>query len=201
MDIYHFRPENGEFIGQGLADPDPMNEGEFLYPAFCVTVEPPASQNGFARVWNGEDWTQVQDHRGEIWWTTNGEPVQIENLGNPSQDGYLEERPEQPSPPMAPLPKLIAVSLLQVVDDEVFTVGVSAGIAFAMRIDTGLIWVFFSEEMSDLNYSYSYTVTPSNGRATVTDRQLSYMEITVVDGSDQPVDPAEISIQIYRATL
>lgn len=129
------------------------------------------------------------------------------------QEGYAEEElpddaPEvvaflNPPPPaqIIPIPQLVAVSLLQVVDDEVITVGVSAGVAFALRMDTGLIWVFFLQKMSDLNYSYSYTVTPSAGRATVTDRQLSYMEITVVDTNDQPVDPAEISVQVYRATV
>lgn len=108
--------------------------------------------------------------------------------------------PPDPLPPPMPVPQLVAVSLLQVIGDEVITVGVSAGVSFAMRMDTGLIWVFFSEEMPDVDYSYSYTVTPSTGRGTVTDRQLSYMEITVTDNDGIAVDPAEISVQVYRAT-
>ena len=107
--------------------------------------------------------------------------------------------PEEASAPSLPTPQLVAVALLQVVGEEVVTVGVAAGVSFAMRLDTGLIWLLFSQEMVDLSYSYSYTVIPSSGRATVTDRQLSYMEITITEDGN-PVDPAELSVQVYRAT-
>lgn len=130
------------------------------------------------------------------------------------QEGYAEEEmaddapevlaflnPPEIAAPAIPVPQLVAVSLLQVVDGEVLTVGVSAGVAFGLWMGPGLIWVFFSQEMPDLSYSYSYTVTPSSGQATVTDRQLSYMEITVTDINGAPVDPSEISVQVYRATL
>ena len=201
MKIYSFLPETGEYVGSSEADPDPMNEGEFLFPAFSVTVEPPAAQEGMARVWNGTDWNQVSDYRGQTWWNAEGRPVKIASLGNPADDGYTDQPPQTPEiPPPPPAPSLVAVALLQVVEEEVFTVGVAAGVAFALWMGPGLIRVFFSQEMPDLSYSYSYTVTPSSGQATVTDRQLSYMEITVSGSDGQPVDPAEISVQVYRAT-
>ena len=73
----------------------------------------------------------------------------------------------------------------------------AAGLSFGIYMGVGLYWLFFSEEMADL--SYSYAVATSQGRVTVTDRQLSYMELTVVDDAGDPVDPPEISIQLYRS--
>lgn len=199
MDIYHYSSQTGEFLGQGSADPDPMNEGEFLHPAFSTTTAPPEAEDGKARTWTGSAWEQVADHRGQTWWGEHNRPVTINFLGNPADSGLSSEEPEpEPQLPSIPVPQLIAVALLQVIDEEVVTVGVAAGVSFAMRLDTGLIWLFFSQEMPDLSYSYSYTVLPSSGRATVTDRQLSYMEITITENGD-PVDPAELSIQICRA--
>ena len=198
MDIYHYSSQTGEFLGQGLADPDPMNEGEFLHPAFSTTTAPPEAEEGKARTWTGSAWEQVADHRGETWWDEAGRPVIVSDLGNPADNGLSSEEPEpEPQLPSIPTPQLITVALLQVIDEEVVTVGVAAGVSFAMRLDTGIIWLFFSQEMADL--SYSYTVLPSSGRATVTDRQLSHMEITITEDGN-PVDPAELSVQVYRAT-
>lgn len=203
MDVYNYHSVTREFLGSSKADPDPMNDGEFLFPAFCCDVEPPPAEIGYAQVWEHPTWIKVPDHRGEFWWNSDGQRVEITELGNPSDMGLSENAPELPENPYpsVPTPKLVAVGLLQVVDGEVFTVGVAAGIAFGLWMGPGLIWVFFSQEMPDLSYSYSYTVTPSSGQATVTDRQLSYMEITVTDINGSPVDPSEISIQVYRATI
>lgn len=125
--------------------------------------------------------------------------VRTINLETGEEVDEVMSLPEEASAPSLPTPQLVAVALLQVVGEEVVTVGVAAGVSFAMRLDTGLIWLFFSQEMVDLSYSYSYTVIPSSGRATVTDRQLSYMEITITEDGN-PVDPAELSVQVYRAT-
>ena len=202
MDLYHYRPDNGEYIGPGKADPDPLEEGNWLYPAYSTSKSPPKTKVGKARVFSSGNWSYAEDHRGETWWDEHGQPVVIQDLGNPADSGLSSEEPEpEPELPVTPtpVPQLTAVALLQVVDGNVVAVGVAAGVSFAMRLDTGLIWLFFSQEMADLSYSYSYTVLPSSGRATVTDRQLSYMEITITEDGN-PVDPAELSVQVYRAT-
>lgn len=171
-------------------------------PANSTVMEPLPPEDGKAVVWSDQQWSYLADHRGETWWNEHGQPVVIQDLGNPADSGLSSEEPEpEPELPVTPIPvpQLTAVALLQVVDGDVVTVGVAAGVSFTMRLDTGLIWLFFSQEMPDLSYSYSYTVLPSSGRATVTDRQLSYMEITITEDGN-PVDPAELSVQVYRAT-
>lgn len=202
MDIYHYHSLTGEYLGKGVADPNPLEEGNWLMPANSTVMEPLPPEDGKAVVWSDQQWSYLADHRGETWWNEHGQPVVIQDLGNPADSGLSSEEPEpEPELPVTPIPvpQLTAVALLQVVDGDVVTVGVAAGVSFTMRLDTGLIWLFFSQEMPDLSYSYSYTVLPSSGRATVTDRQLSYMEITITEDGN-PVDPAELSVQVYRAT-
>ena len=109
---------------------------------------------------------------------------------------------EMPDPPPAlnlsqPTPRLVATALLTVDSGDLGGVSSAAGLSFGFYMGVGLYWLFFSGEMADL--SYSYAVAASQGRVTVTDRQLSYMELTVVDDTGNPVDPAEISLQLYRS--
>jgi hypothetical protein len=40
MKIYHYN-EEGLFICEGYADPDPLRPGHWLIPAFATTIEPP----------------------------------------------------------------------------------------------------------------------------------------------------------------
>lgn len=42
MDIWHYHPEDGSLLGQGKADPDPMQAGHWLLPAWSTTIAPPA---------------------------------------------------------------------------------------------------------------------------------------------------------------
>ena len=63
MNIYHFHPSTGAFLGQGVADADPLTEGQFLLPAHSTAVEPPVVEVGFfAKFENGA-------------WLTFAEPV------------------------------------------------------------------------------------------------------------------------------
>jgi hypothetical protein len=101
MNIFNYRLVTGEFVGSSAADPDPMLDGEFLIPAFSTTVEPPDQQAGWARVWSGSAWEQVLDHRGETWWGPDGNPVVIEELGNPVDSGLWSSAP-LPTPDFDP---------------------------------------------------------------------------------------------------
>ena len=99
-------PETGELVGAETCQPDPLEteqQGEtvWLIPGHATLVEPPAAQAGFARVWDGQQWQQVEDHRGQDYWLpgstweTPGTPVR--ELG-PLPEGAVTERPEQPAP-------------------------------------------------------------------------------------------------------
>lgn len=47
---------DGVFVGVTTADPDPMDTGNWLIPAGCVTVAPPELGEGEFAVWDGEKW-------------------------------------------------------------------------------------------------------------------------------------------------
>jgi hypothetical protein len=53
MKIYHYN-EEGLFIREGYADPDPLRPGHWLIPAFATTIEPPIpGENQLVRFVNG----------------------------------------------------------------------------------------------------------------------------------------------------
>lgn len=72
MNVYKYN-DNGEYIGTEKALLDPLEteqQGENIYllPANATFTAPPAEKEGFARVWNGEAWQEVEDHRGTEYW-------------------------------------------------------------------------------------------------------------------------------------
>lgn len=54
MQIYHYHPDTGEFLGVGLADQSPLEPGVYLIPAHATTTAPPTAMSGKVRVWRGE---------------------------------------------------------------------------------------------------------------------------------------------------
>lgn len=55
MRIFHF-DENGAFIGEGVADADPMQPGAWLIPAQATNVEPPEHIEGKMRRFIAGGW-------------------------------------------------------------------------------------------------------------------------------------------------
>ncbi len=55
MKIYHYS-EQGEFIAEGMADPDPMSPGSWLVPANATNVEPPKEVQGRKRIFIAGGW-------------------------------------------------------------------------------------------------------------------------------------------------
>lgn len=84
--VYHYHPDTKEFLGQSAAKPDPKEAGRFLLPANSTNTPAPASvPAGFAAVWDqdGGVWNQTADHRGKTFYDGDGNPVEIEDLGEP----------------------------------------------------------------------------------------------------------------------
>ncbi|MNF09860.1 hypothetical protein D3C80_2106350 [compost metagenome] len=46
----------GFYVGEAAADPDPMNEGQWLLPAGCVNEKPPTITGGKRPQWVGYKW-------------------------------------------------------------------------------------------------------------------------------------------------
>ena len=56
MNTFHYDRATGKYLGSSPADPDPMQPGEFLIPAFAVAIAPPDIPEGHDAYWLGDDW-------------------------------------------------------------------------------------------------------------------------------------------------
>ena len=81
--IYHVHPTTREFMAFGLADPDPLEEGNWLVPACAYLDAPPAAQQGFAVVRSIDQnvWLKVEDQRGTVYCIHTGEALEYAELG------------------------------------------------------------------------------------------------------------------------
>ncbi len=66
MNIYHYAPETGLFLEAGLAEADPMEDGDtnnpehWLIPAYATHITPPKIGDNQQALWDGQAW-KVQD--------------------------------------------------------------------------------------------------------------------------------------------
>lgn len=102
MNIYKYN-DNGEYIGTETALLDPLETKKqqkniYLLPANATFTAPPEAKEGFARVWTGEAWQEVEDHRGTEYWLPDdvyGTPAhEMKELG-PLPEGATTTAPEQ----------------------------------------------------------------------------------------------------------
>ena len=68
---------------------------------------PPLVGENEIAIWTPEedDWVIHPDFRGQIWWVDWETPVQITELGNPEDLGYLAIKPDDPEPEPLPEPE------------------------------------------------------------------------------------------------
>ena len=84
MQISHFDPVTGEYLGQGMADPDPMREGRFLLPAHSTIVPAPETGLRESAIFDQatKAWNVVPDFRTTVLYSTvDGTLVQVAGLG------------------------------------------------------------------------------------------------------------------------
>ena len=82
--VYQAHPVTGEYIGPSQADPDPLEEGNWLIPAIAFAEVPPGPTPGFAiaHVPGSEQvWSLVPDHRGIVYQMDTGQAKQWQALG------------------------------------------------------------------------------------------------------------------------
>lgn len=103
MNVYKYNEKTKEYIGTEQAQLDPLETKKqqkniYLLPANATFKEPPEAHEGFARVWNGEAWEQVEDNRGTEYWLPGegyGTPAhEMTELG-PLPEGATTTAPEK----------------------------------------------------------------------------------------------------------
>ena len=57
MKIYNYDPISKIYSGESEADPDPLQEGNWLIPAYATTLTPPRAVEGKVAFWTGGSWT------------------------------------------------------------------------------------------------------------------------------------------------
>lgn len=102
MNIHNYSPITGEYVGTSKAQKSPLEDDVYLIPAHSTKTAPPVANKGFARVFDGKDWGQVIDKRGEAWWDSNRDQVTIEDLGDPTGRGLVSSKPPPPPPSTDP---------------------------------------------------------------------------------------------------
>jgi hypothetical protein len=56
MKIFHYHSDNGLFLGEGKADPSPLETDVWLIPAHATSEEPPEPGDGEQVVWIDSAW-------------------------------------------------------------------------------------------------------------------------------------------------
>ncbi|TWR83891.1 phage tail assembly chaperone [Pseudomonas saxonica] len=93
--IYHVDGRTNEYIGAGLAAPDPVVEKNWLIPAHAYTEKPPEVEEGYALIRQGDTWRTIKDYRGTVYRTTDGSPELFTELGPLPDDLTETPRPDE----------------------------------------------------------------------------------------------------------
>lgn len=103
MKEYFYSEDTKEFTFSSEAFIDPLEtelagHDIFMLSANATFVEPLAKKDGYAIVWNGENWEYIEDHRGTQYWFSSdshySEPMVMNKLGALPK-GITLTRPEK----------------------------------------------------------------------------------------------------------
>ena len=103
MNVYKYDELTKEYIGYEEALLDPLEtelkgENVYLLPANATFTVPPAKKEGFAIVWNGEAWQEVEDNRGTEYWLPGdayGTPARVMKELGALPEGATTTAPEK----------------------------------------------------------------------------------------------------------
>ncbi|CAN7192071.1 phage tail assembly chaperone [Trinickia sp. LjRoot230] len=90
MNVYHYDPSTGEYVGQSTADASPLEPDVHLVPACATEVAPPACASGSIAVFHDGEWSVVDDHRGKTFWRPDGTQMAMQTLGPLPADALIE---------------------------------------------------------------------------------------------------------------
>lgn len=145
MLVYVF-DENGVFVGTDETELDPLEselQGKEIYllPP-NATFDAPEEKDGFAPVWNGEKWEQVEDNRGVEYWLPEDEygsqPRVMSELGSLPKDAILTA-PEMPKEQKeAQIQKQLTDAVQGVLDNKAQELNYDSCLSVCSYIDTGV---------------------------------------------------------------
>lgn len=115
--------------------------------------------------------------------------------------GFLVRPGEEPPPiDLTPPPQVVLAALAEVCieNDELTTVGNAVNFGGGMILAPGIVWIFFAEAQTDVNYVP--TVQSSGYNVDVTyPLNETYIEVTVTDRvSGEPSTPSRITLDVKR---
>ncbi|AZO96121.1 hypothetical protein [Halocella sp. SP3-1] len=95
MQIYHYHRETGELLGESTARENPLEEGEYLIPAYATNIEPSETGENEVAIFNvdNQKWNVVADYRGQTFWDTDRNKHEIAELGIEPDPAWLIEEP------------------------------------------------------------------------------------------------------------
>lgn len=92
MNIFHYHPDTGEYLGQGTADESPLEPGVWLIPAHATEIHPPAANDGEQAIWANGSWV-------------------TQPIPEPEPEPESEPLNMEPAPPLTAEQKLAAAGL------------------------------------------------------------------------------------------
>lgn len=93
MKIYLYSLDSFEFLGEGFAEPNPLEPGKFLVPANATITPPPERSFAEAVVFESGSWVIKPDFRGqEFFAKATGQKVKISAIG-PLLDDLTSQTP------------------------------------------------------------------------------------------------------------
>jgi hypothetical protein len=149
MQIWNYHPITGELLGPGVADPNPMEPGEWIMPAHATTASPGDPRAGHVYQFSGSAWQSVPDHRGEMWWRAdaefNTEPVLIDLIGDPAEFDPPLTNVEPPAPPVVVPPVVVTAKQIRLALNQIGFRAAVEGWVQAADQDTKDTWQYGTE--------------------------------------------------------
>jgi hypothetical protein len=91
--VYNAHAVTGEFIGTGVADPDPLTPGNLLLPTHAYLDAPPDTPRGSVAVREADAWILRPDHRGTVFSTETGMGFDWSAIGDLPENVTDQPRP------------------------------------------------------------------------------------------------------------
>lgn len=77
--VFIYDQSTMEFNGSYECQESPLEPGVYIVPSASTEIEPPSDEQGKVTIWNGTDWVQINDVRGE-WFDASGNIILVNDI-------------------------------------------------------------------------------------------------------------------------